>query len=452
MKKYLAEYIAKITEGTITAGDSQAEISGFCIDSRKCTNGDLFIPLKGKKADGHKYIESALENDANAYLYSNGKPKNKATGIKVDDPLKALQKLASFKRNEMDAIVIAITGSTGKTTVKNILESVLKKRYRVFSSPKNFNTEIGLPLAILMSPMNSDILLLEMGMRGKGQIKELSEIANPDMGLITNINQTHISLLGSEEEIAKAKSELLEILSRENKAFLNADDKWVNYLKKRCECKIRTFGCKDADITAEKISYDDLARPSFTIREDEIKENVNLKISGKYNIENALAATIIARELGMDYEEIIEGLESATAIENRMNLKENEKLFLVNDYYNASPYSTSAALDTLISINVGKRKVVVLGDMLELGKTAKEEHEGVLKKADKIADKLILVGDEMKKAANTLGIKALTYNDSLEAGKDIINQVNNGDVILLKASRAMKFENIAEQLEEDSGT
>lgn len=445
MYKITAGEIAEIVKGKLTEGNPETQINGFSIDSRNSKQGDLFLPLKGERTDGHTFIKEAIEKGASGYLYSSGNPVKGAFGIKVDDVLQSLQELASKRRDDFNGKVISVTGSTGKTTVKDFLVSVLSKDYKVFASPKNYNTDIGLPLALMLFPDDCQVLILEMGMRGKGQIEELTKIAKPDYGLITNVSKTHIELLGSEENIALAKGELLDSLNKEKTVFLNSCDKWTPFYKKSSKCNIKTFGLSDDEVVAENINFDEMARTSFDILFGGQRERVNLNIPGEHNVINALAATSVGLAMGISLEKIADALSNAKSSDWRMEVKEQGKILIISDYYNASPQSMEAALDTLSKIDNG-RKVAILGDMLELGDFSLDEHIRILNKAKESADLILLVGKYMEKAAKSEPLSACIYNSVSSLVKEIDKLIKPGDVVLLKASRAMAFEKIEQGL------
>jgi UDP-N-acetylmuramoyl-tripeptide--D-alanyl-D-alanine ligase len=428
MYKLTASEITKITEGQMTSGDPQTLISGYAIDSSSLKKGDLFLPLKGANTDGHTYIKDAVKKGAAGYLYSHGEPIESAFAIKGK--------------------VIAITGRTGKTTTKDFIVSILSRKYKTASSPMNFNTEIGLPLTILRFEDDAEVLVVEMGMRGMGQIKLLAHIAKPDIGLITNISKTHIELLGSEENIAKAKGELIEALDEEKLVLLNSKDKWTPYLVDKAKCQVETYGLSSNKITAKQIELDEMAMPSFKIIVNGLCEEIKLKIPGKHNVMNALAAAAVSLKMGLTLKDIAAGLEQAVVSDWRMEIKKNGDILVISDYYNASPQSVEAAIEMLSEINHGRRKIAILGDMLELGSISADEHIKVVKKALNNADEVLLVGKNMKNAAVVLGIDKV-FNNSHDLSKEISRYILPGDVILLKASRAMSFEHLETKIMEE---
>lgn len=445
MYKLTARQITEITKGKLVLGDPDTLISGYEINSGKAGKGDLFLPLKGANTDGHLYIKQAVMNGAAGYLFSHGEPSTGAFAVKVDDVLTSLHRLAISRREKFKGKVIAITGSTGKTTTKDFIASILKSKYKLASSPKNFNTEIGLPLTMLGFEDDVQVLVVEMGMRGRGQIKLLADIAGPDIGVITNIGKTHIELLNSEENIAQAKSELIEALCNENLAFLNSEDKWTPYLSEKAKCEVKTYGLQSDNVSAEDIVLDNKARPGFDLSVSGLSKRVQLKIPGKHNVVNALAAAAVSIELGLTLDDIASGLEQAIVSEQRMEIKKIKDVIVLCDYYNASPQSVEAAIETLGQMKHGLRKVAILGDMLELGSISAEEHTKIVKKALEAVDVVYLVGKNMEEAAENIGYHKV-FHSSQELAKEINQHILPGDVILLKASRAMAFENLEAEL------
>lgn len=454
--------IAKATKGLLYHGQNGQVIRGISTDSRSIKKGDFFIPLKGENFDGHQFIAEALEKGASGFVAENWNDAMKSklqlkleegtVVIGVEDTLTAYQDIAHHVREKLQAKVVAITGSTGKTSVKDMLASILNRVMPVVFPPGNYNTEIGVPYTILQADEGTEVLVLEMAMRGSGQIKELAEIGSPDIGLLTNIGTTHFGLLGSIEKIVEAKAELISSMQREGTMVFNEDDPWTAQLIKRAPCSVITFGLDTkADVRANKINLDSAGYPSFQIISDYSEAiAVRLNIPGRFNVYNALAAATVAFLLGISAGDIRRGLQEATLSFLRMEvIKAPDGLTILNDTYNASPTSMRAALETLREVSLGRRKVAILGDMLELGAISDEEH---LKLGEEVSqggiDLLITIGKKASligqgaQEGGMGGEKILSFKTIAEAEEPLSQRVDSADVVLVKASRAIGLERV----------
>ncbi|MCL6471646.1 MAG: UDP-N-acetylmuramoyl-tripeptide--D-alanyl-D-alanine ligase [Firmicutes bacterium] len=456
------EEIADSTEGIIISGSPNIKVTGISVDSRAISSGYLFVPLKGT-TDGHAYITDALKKGASGFLVeSNANEKEKLVKlsrsqfvIEVRNTLKALQSIAAYYRTKLSAKVIGITGSTGKTTTKDMLNCILSKKARVVCTEKNFNNELGVPLTILRADQNTEVLIIEMAMRGRGQIKELAEIARPNIGVITNIGQAHIEILGSEKEIAAAKAELIECIPRDGVAVLNADDLWTENIASVACSKIITFGIADGDIRGTEIDVDELGRPTFRLHFGrEPAYVVRLSIPGKHNVYNALAVAAVALEMGYSIDDIRVGLSGCRPSAMRMEIfATDDNVLILNDTYNANPISMQAALSTLIDISTAGRHIAVLGDMLELGHISNEAHKEIGEMVASLGvDVLIAVGNEsrvMAESATKAGMSAksiITCLDSGTAARILKQLITPGDVVLVKGSRGVGLEVVVKEL------
>lgn len=462
--------IARATRGLIQQGQNGELIKGVSTDSRNLRSGDLFIPLKGENFDGHQFIAEALKRGAIGFVAKNWdnsmksklqpELKNGTVIIGVEDTLRAYQDIAHYVRKKLGVKVVAITGSTGKTSVKDMLASILEGALPSVFPPQNYNNEFGVPYTILQANEKTKVIILEMAMRGSGQIKELAEIGSPDIGLLTNIGVTHFELLGSVEKIVEAKAELITSVQKEGTMVFNQDDPWTARLKKRAPCSVVTFGLDGkADVRAEKINLDPAGYPSFQIvSKYSHKIPVRLAIPGRFNVHNALAAATVAFLLEVSPENIREGLGKATLSSLRMEVIEVGGLTILNDTYNASPTSMRAALQTLKEVSKGTRKVAILGDMLELGAISGEEH---LKLGEEIGrcgiDLLVTIGERaflISEGAEKSGMgrdRIMSFRAISEAEKTLAKAVAPGDIILVKASRAMELERVVNFLTKELG-
>lgn len=457
--------LLKITGGTIVNGSRETKINRISLDSRNLCKGDLFIPIQGSNHDGHNFIAQALHGGAIGFLSNRWDEKlkksladgfgNSTLAIVVEDTLQALQAIAKHIRDKLDVEVIGITGSTGKTCTKDMIASVLAQARNVVSTEKNYNNEIGVPLTILKANESTEILVVEMAMRGVGQIRQLAEIVQPTMGLVTNVGKTHFELLGSEEKIADAKSELVEAIPSEGMVILNADDKWTEKLRRLSSAPVVTYGVSEsAEFKAVDIQTDAEGRPSFRIVTDSNELSLSLPFPGRHNVYNALAACAVASEIHISQARIKRGLETCAISEMRMQVFNTpDGVIIINDAYNASPTSMKAALETLSDLAGKKRKIAVLGDMLELGTLSEMAHFKIGELvSDSKVDILITVGEKSKRIAVGAMSKGMSLRQviqcekTLEASAVLADQVKPGDVVLIKASRGMELEKAVDAL------
>lgn len=439
--------------------DNEIIITNLSTDSRNIGAGDLFIPLVGDKYDGHDFIPVAFEKGASFCLSQRRDikvPEGKGLII-VADTKQALMDLASYYRSCFSIPVITVTGSVGKTSTKDMITSVLKQEYKVLSTKGNFNNEIGVPLTIFNLSKEHEIAVIEMGMNHFGEIHNLSKIAKPDMAVITNIGTSHIENLGSKEGILKAKSEIFDYMNKEGKVFLNGDDDLLKTLKNKLSFPICYFGFEDNnDIYAKNIEQKGLEGINASIVWDSNEILIKIPSLGKHMVYNALVAVAIGLELGMTIESIKEGIKKYHASKMRMNISKTKKgNYIINDAYNASPQSMKAALDVLSELKEGKRKIAVLGDMLELGSYSKQAHEEVgYYLAKKSLDYLFTLGEEAKnisQAAIDGGMdkeKVFAFLDQEELFNKLNTIIDTKDMILFKASRGMYLEKTVEKIEE----
>ncbi len=449
--------IAEIVGGII-GGEKSLTVNEVSTDTRNLSRGALFFALKGERFDGHDFLIEAERKGAIAgVVCQNHKHKVELDipVIRVKDTLEALQKLASFVREKSGVKVVGITGSTGKTTTKDFLSSILKLRFKTVVAPGNFNNEVGVPLTLLQLKEESEVAVVELAMRGVGEVAELASLCRPDVGVVTNVGLTHYELLGSEEAIARAKAELVESLSSRGVAILNFDDPWFSFLKSKTRASVISFGLKsEALVRAENITLDGKARSSFVLVLPEGKVKVTLPYPGRHYVQNALAAAATAFALGVGIETIKTGLERARFSSMRMQVLELGEVILINDAYNANPHSMQAALQVLQSYR-GKRKIACLGDMLELGEISPREH---LQLGEAIAsagfDLVVLLGKDVsyvEEGAFRGGFpleRLRRAQSHEEAASIILDYLEPGDVVLFKASRGVELEKVFEKVKE----
>ncbi|SDK40419.1 UDP-N-acetylmuramoyl-tripeptide--D-alanyl-D-alanine ligase [Natronincola ferrireducens] len=436
-------------------------INGVSTDSRRIEENNLFIPLEGERFDGHKFIEVAKNKGASAILYKKGKHipmegLNNVYIIEVEDTLKALQQISKYYRDLFSIPFIGITGSTGKTSTKDMVSSVLACKFNILKNIGNLNNEIGLPLTVFNLDNQHEIAVLEMGMSNFGEILDLTEIARPNIAVITNIGLSHIEHLGSRENIMKAKMEIATYLGDDDYLLLNGDDDLLRTLKnQKSSYKKIFFGFSpENDIYPKNLM--DLKEEGFTFDIEIDGEDHHFQINqpGIHNVYNSLIAIWIGLYHNMTIEAIQKGLESNIPSKMRLEILKLKDIKVINDAYNANPDSMKAALRVLEGVE-GGRRIAVLGNMFEMGDFAEEGHRRVGAYSVGKIDILITVGDMAKwigEEAIAQGIKNKVYTaeSNKEAIEIIKNIIKKDDVILIKGSRGMMMEEIVDYLQERS--
>jgi len=454
--------IAFAMKGKLYGEGGEETITNVSTDTRTLKEGELFFALRGEIHDGHAFLKQAIAKGARVCVISEASlleqyKDSKLNFILVDDTLKGLQRLATWHRNNFKLPVIGITGSNGKTTTKDMVAAVLSEKFTVLKTEGNYNNEIGLPLTLLKLTDKHQVVVLEMGMRGLGEIAALCRIANPTAGIITNIGVTHFELLGSVENIAKAKGELLEHLPSTGFALLNGEDEWSYRLRSLCRGKVLLYGFNErAQIRATDLSLGKVSR--FTLEANNEKVRVELPLPGEHNILNALAAAGVGLELGLSLQEVAEGLKKVKLSAMRLaEVKGINNTVIINDAYNANPTSTKASLRVLAA-SQGKRKIAVLGDMRELGAIEKECHFQIGEYAKELGiDYLVTVGRLgrfMADGALAAGMpeeRVAAFETNDEAKEYLRSLLVPEDVVLVKGSRAVKMEEIVNYLAQPEG-
>ncbi|MCL0062964.1 UDP-N-acetylmuramoyl-tripeptide--D-alanyl-D-alanine ligase [Peptococcaceae bacterium] len=453
MKNFTLGEITLAVDGELIQGDKNKTVSSVSIDTRTLKKGDLFFALRGTKYDAHEFLEQAVEKGASGLVVSKDdlSLKSSVPIIKVSDTLKALAKLAAYNRKENDVFIIGVTGSNGKTTTKDLIYAVLKKKYSVLKNKGNFNNEIGLPLTLLELNESHDYAVLEMGMRGFKQIDALCKIADINAGVITSIGTAHLELLGSIDNIALAKGEILENVPQNGFALIPAD-KLAMLRPARCRGEVYTFG---VEVNADYCATDIKAKNGFMefiAHTPYGKAKMSLPLLGRHNVANAMAAVAVALKLGFELEEIKEALLDVEVSPMRLQIIKNKKFIIINDAYNANPDSVKAAIDILLELGDGRRKVAVLGDMLELGEKEQEMHYEVGEYLKNI-DVLLTVGRLAEHIAFGAKCAGLT-KDNIYCCKDNMSAVAKlkeilqlNDMVLVKGSRGMHMEYIVKGIE-----
>ena len=442
--KLTVKKILEITKGQLITGDENLEIESYSKDTRTIKKNDCYIGIKGETFDGNLFWKDAKEKGACACLLDSfeGKieEKDPFTIILVSDTIAAIQALAHYVRIESHAKVVAITGSAGKTSTKDMIASVLEEKYKILKTPGNLNGQIGLPLNIL-AYKDEPVWVLEMGMNDFGQLKELSSIASPDVAVITNIGTAHIGILGSRENILKAKLEILEGMNDKGVLVLNGDNDLLKTVK--TDLKQVTFGLESGnDIVATDIKMDG----EKTICKIENNE-IEIPVMGEVFVYNALAAYAVGKLFSLTPEEIKNGIASFQMSNNRMNTIKTAKFTIINDTYNANPDSVKSAIKTLGTFK--NRKVAILGDMLELGENEIKYHQEIGEFCNKKIDVLITIGVLSKNMFDKFTKEKYYFKTNEEAETKLKDILKQDDVILVKASHSMKLDTIVNFLKEN---
>ena len=456
MKNLTIEKITDVCEGTLYGSEwikeEKREANGVVLDSRLLQEGYVFIATKGEKVDGHKFIPSVFEKGAMAVICEEVPEVLTGPCIQVKDSFIALKKLAAFYRQQLDITVVGITGSVGKTSTKEFVAGVLATKYQVWKTQGNFNNEVGLPLTVLQLREEHEIAVLEMGISDFGEMHRLSEIAKPDICVLTNIGQCHLEFLGDRDGVLKAKTEIFDFLNPNGMIFVNGDDDKLVTLRERWQDKLVCFGRGAANdvYAANEISKGLLGSTMDIVGSMELKE-VQIPLPGEHMVLNALAAAAVAKYLQLSLEEIKEGIKRVQAVSGRSNLIPYEEFVLIDDCYNANPVSMKAAIDLLQSAN--GRKVAVLGDMFELGEEEEKLHYEVGEYTKNKVDYLVCVGnlaEQIYKGANankSENMTSLYLQDKEDVYKHLKEIIKPQDTILLKASHGMGFADIVSWFE-----
>ena len=452
--------IAEITGGQLR-GDPAAVVTGeVVIDSRRAAPGGLFAAVAGERADGHDFASGAVAAGAVAVLATRPVP---VPSVLVTDVPAALAALARFVIDALPAAAIAgITGSSGKTTTKDLAAQLVERLGPTIAPAGSFNNEFGHPLTVLRADAATRYLVLELSARGPGHIAYLCRIAPPRYGVVLNVGQAHAGEFGGLDQVARAKGELVEALPADGAAIVNADDPRVLAMAARTAARVVTFGVDDrtaqsaaAQIRAADVRLDDLGRPSFTLLTPEGQAGVTLRLHGAHTVPDAVAAAALARELGLGLADIADGLCAAVARSRwRMEVRRREDgVTVINDAYNANPESVRAALNALRHLAQDGRGFAILGHMAELGEVSRASHEDIGEFAARAElAGVIAVGEEAapilagaRRVRSWTG-EALAVPDGTAALDALANQLKPGDVVLVKASRAAHLEGVAADL------
>ncbi|MFW6081689.1 MAG: UDP-N-acetylmuramoyl-tripeptide--D-alanyl-D-alanine ligase, partial [Desulfosalsimonas sp.] len=449
----------------ITAADG-AIFSGVAIDSRKIRPAEIFVAIAGQRYDGHDFLSGVVDAGVRCVIVQQNRVNvlpisqwrtGKVACIAVDDTVSALGAMAAYQRSRAGIVVAAVTGSNGKTTTKEMTAAVLGRRYKVLATPGNFNNEIGLPLTLLQLRADHQAAVVELGMNHPGEIRRLSAICRPDIGVITNIGPAHLAGLGSIDAVAEAKSEILENINPGGTAVINADDDYGQWLASRTDRRVVFYGCnRTAEIRAEEIEQVEkgvcfkLVLPGESV-------NVTLGVRWRFMVYNALAAAAVGYLMDVAPENISAGLAEFRPVSGRMAVyRTSAGAYIIDDTYNANPGSMKTAIASLAALSDRKRGILVAGDMLELGDAAAEMHEDIGRQAAGAGiNRLYLAGEFASRVAfgaRSAGMKGgdVFVGAKEDIVKDLEQRLEPGDWILVKGSRSTGMDEIVARLTVDA--
>lgn len=449
--------IAKYVDGIKLSSKGEMMVTNCVIDSRKAVSNSLFIPFKGERVNGYDYIRNAVENGSSCIFIEDERYFDRELPcefILVKDNVTALQQLASNYRNGLNLKVIGVTGSNGKTTTKDLVATVTSVQGKTLKTQGNLNNHLGLPLTLLNCDESHEFAVLEMGMSQLGEIDVLSKIAKPDIGIITNIGESHLENLKTKENIAKAKGEIFNHLKPDGLGILNGDDPYLTNLINTLP-KVITYGLRENNQLYATNIHRIGNSTVFQVKGLGIDETIHLPLLGEHNVYNCLAAIAVGLNFGIHIRDIKESLLDLQLTGMRTEILSLNEITLINDCYNASETSTKAALKVLGDLGKGKIKIAFLGDMLELGDYTEQAHFNVGKEAALIGvEKIITVGQYgkyIKSGALNAGFKGefLSFSNSQQGREYIKDIIIPGATVLVKGSRGIKMEQIVERIKEE---
>ncbi|GAA0494996.1 UDP-N-acetylmuramoyl-tripeptide--D-alanyl-D-alanine ligase [Salinibacillus aidingensis] len=451
MAKFTANWLASLFPEYQGIGSVPVQIDDVFTDSRQYTHFGLFIPIEGERFDGHEFLKDAIKNGAAASLWNKQKSVPEFVPADfplffVEDTLEGMQRLANAYRLKINPKVIGITGSNGKTTTKDLTANVLSEKYKTWKTKGNFNNHIGLPLSILQMPPDTEALILEMGMNHFGEIEVLTNIAQPDIAMITNIGESHIEYLGSREGIAKAKSEIVEGLKQDGCLLIDGDEPLLDPVAR----KTRSYRIGEGTDNDYVIKSIQLSNEETTFEVE--NHPYSIPALGRHQAKNATFAIVTAKILGLDKSQIESGLQQVELTGMRFEkIKTTEGTEIINDAYNASATSMKASINVIKEMDA-KRKILVLGDILELGAFSKKIHRSVADVIYPPIDILYTYGEESKEMVESLRkreenrVEAYSFNTKEGLIEQLRNDLKPETIILFKGSRGMKLEKVIEEI------
>lgn len=473
MGLFTVEELREVISVKVLAGQDslsgKRRIRQISTDSRAIRRGDLFVALRGDRFDGHEFVPAVLAKGAAGVIVHDEYrlPPSSAAVRRIDgrsapfifgvrDTLFAYQQLATHHRSRFDIPLVAVTGSNGKTTTKEMVAAVLAQRWRTLKTEGNFNNRIGVPHTLFRLTARHQAAVIEMGVDQQGQTTRLCEIVRPTIGLITNIGPDHLEFFGSMEGSAQAKAELLDMLPADGTAILNADDPYFDYLASRAQCRVVSFGFSEmADVRASGVTSDARQGTAFRLHlpGKSRPTTVRIKVHGTHNVTNALAAAAVGVALSLSGSMIAQGLGRFRPAAMRSQVVTHHGVHIINDCYNANPASMKAALQLLAQWSPARERIAVLGDMLELGSETRQMHREVGQfLATQELSRLIVCGAlgrdiaEGARKGGMAGSQIEEVADAAAAADHLKRTVRQGDVVLVKASRGMKMEQVVQVL------
>ena len=450
-----ADDLVAVTAGRLLARSSRL-VLGAAVDSREVVSGNLFVALPGERTDGHRFVGDAIAAGAAAVLVAQPPETPLPAGasvtvVQVDETLRAFQAIAAHWRARFDPLVVGVTGSIAKTSAKEAIATVLASSLVTLKNEGNKNNEIGLPLTLMRLRPDHQAAVLEMGMYTGGEIAELAAMARPEIGVVTAVQPVHLSRIGTIEAVEKAKGELVEALPSDGVAVLNADDERVRRMAARTNARVVTYGfAPDAAVTASRVKSAGVNGMSFYLETSAGDWPVTIPTLGRLSVHNALAAAAVGLAAGMPLKRIAEGLGAGWSAPHRMQPIRVRDVTIIDDSYNASPGSVTAALEVLAEFP-GQR-IAVLGEMLELGSDHEAGHERVGKAAADVVDRLVVVGEGARGVASGAREAGLArdritlVSDRAEALEMLVSSLEAGDVVLVKASRGIALDLLVDEL------
>ena len=455
MQKLTIQDILDAAKGTLLSGDVNTEFNSITTDSRKAGDGVVFIPLIGEKFDGHEFIKAAFDMGAAAVLtQKDTELLIDKTIIRVDDTAKALRDIAAYYKAKYRIPTVAVTGSVGKTTTKDMLYAALSEKFNTIKTPNNFNNEIGVPITVFMQEKEHEAAVIETGMNHFGELERLAEIVKPDAAVITNIGMSHIENLGSQDGILKAKLEITTYFDENNTLIINGDDKYLSTIGDDKKYKILRYGIDNPknNVKAENIVNKGLNGVEFTAVVNGKSYPVKVNLPGRHNVYNALAAICTGMVFGVSVEECIKGIAKCEYTAQRLQIEYHNGIEIINDCYNASPDSIKAAL-SIMPYSLQKRRVAVLGDVLEMGEYAKKAHYDLGREIIKNKiDLLVTAGENAREIAHGAADLGFTdfvsFDKTLGAVNYVKENIKDGDCVLVKASHGMHFEEVTDAIKE----
>lgn len=447
--------ILEATGGTLLCGDADTELQDICIDSRIVKEGDLFVPIIGERVNAHRFIEQTLKVGAATLTSEHYAMNSQKPYIKVKDTCQALTDIGFYLRKRIEIPVVAVTGSVGKTTTRNMIAAALRAQYQVFETQKNYNSQIGLPIMISRVGKQDEMAVLECGMSEEGQIDILSRMCEPKYAVVTTIGLAHIEQLKTQENIRKEKLSIINGLQPGGVLFLNGDDKMLAEMRGKMPCEVRYYGTQAwCDYRAEDIRFD-ADRSYFTYVHGETRIPVELSMLGLHNVLDCLAGLAVSDQVGIPVEKAALQFRDFHGLRQKILRLEN-RFTIIDDTYNASPDSMKASLDVLCNMKTEGRKIAVLGDMFELGTDSERYHYEVGEYlAGLPVDELVVVGERAKAIHKALidhksRILVSEYMDNEEVAMYLLGTLMPDDIVLIKGSNGMKMNEIVDLLQKSN--